>query len=362
MINAVVATEDEYFFDHEGVVPKAVARALVQELGDSGATTGGSTLTQQLIKQQILSPEVTHERKANEILLAYHLENEFDKDTILEAYMNVSPFGRNNKGQNIAGAEEAAQGIFGVSASDVSLPQAAFIAGLPQRPIVFSPYTQYGQIKENHDLSIARQHEVLFRMYREGYITDEEYEESRAYDITQDFINQEDMEYDDNSYVYDIALERSKELLIEKFMQDDEITDEMLEENPDLITEYNERADFAMKNQGYEVHTTINKEIHDTLERVTAEYKDQLGGPRYYTYEDDDGETHEVEVPINTAGAMIDNRTGAVIGFIGGADYNVEQYNTAFKSNRSPGSVIETFSRIRSRNRRRYHHTGHDHS
>ena len=341
LINAVVATEDEYFFDHEGVVPKAVARALVQELGDSGATTGGSTLTQQLIKQQILSPEVTHERKANEILLAYHLENEFDKDTILEAYMNVSPFGRNNKGQNIAGAEEAAQGIFGVPASDLSLPQAAFIAGLPQRPIVFSPYTQYGQIKENHDLSIGRQHEVLFRMYREGYVTDEEYEEARAYDITQDFINQEDMEYDDHSYVYDIALEKSKELLIEKFMQDDEITDEMLDENPDLITEYSDRADFAMKNQGYEVHTTINKEIHDTLERVTAEYKDQLGGPRYFTYEDDEGETHEGEVPINTAGAMIDNRTGAVIGFIGGADYETQQYNTAFKSDRSPGSVLK---------------------
>lgn len=341
LINAVVSTEDEYFFEHEGVVPKAVARALVQELSDSGATTGGSTLTQQLIKQQILSPEVTHERKANEILLAYHLENEIDKDQILEAYLNVSPFGRNNKGQNIAGAEEAAQGIFGVSASDVSLPQAAFIAGLPQRPIVFSPYTQYGEIKENHDLSISRQHEVLFRMFREGHITEAEYEEARAYDITQDFINQENIDYDDHSYVYDIALERSHELLTEKFMQDDEVTDEMLEENPELVNEYKERAEYAMANQGYKVYTTIDKEIHDTLERVTAEYKDQLGAPRYYTYEDDEGETHEVEVPINTAGAMIDNQTGRVIGFIGGVDYNVEQFNTAFKGNRSPGSVIK---------------------
>lgn len=341
LINAVVSTEDEYFFEHEGVVPKAVARALIQELSDSGATTGGSTLTQQLIKQQILSPEVTHERKANEILLAYHLENEIDKDQILEAYLNVSPFGRNNKGQNIAGVEEAAQGIFGVSASDVSLPQAAFIAGLPQRPIVFTPYTNYGQIKESHDLSISRQHEVLFRMYREGHITQEEYEEARAYDITQDFINQENMDYDDNTYVYDIALERSLEILSEHFMQAEEVTDEMLEENPELVEEYNERAKYALENQGYKVHTTVDKEIHDTLERVTAEYKDQLGAPRYYTYEDDEGETHEVEVPINTSGAMIDNRTGRVIGFIGGADYTTEQYNYAFKSNRSPGSVFK---------------------
>ncbi|OJF94293.1 transglycosylase domain-containing protein [Alkalibacterium sp. 20] len=341
LINAVVSTEDEHFFDHDGVVPKAVARALVQDLSEASTTTGGSTLTQQLIKQQILSPEATHERKANEILLAYHLENEVDKDEILEAYLNVSPFGRNNKGQNIAGVEEAAQGIFGVPASDVTLPQAAFIAGLPQRPIIFSPYTQYGEIKENQGLGISRQKEVIFRMYRAGYITKAQFEEARAYDITQDFINRKNVETNDNSYVYDLALEESEELLKEAFMRDDEITDEMLEENPELTNEYKQRADYAIRNQGYSVHTTIDKEIHDTLERVTAEYKDQLGNPRSFTYEDDDGETQTVEVPINTAGAMIENQTGRVLGFIGGTDYDRQQYNVAFKSNRSPGSVIK---------------------
>src|SRR5699024_595204 len=125
LVNALVATEDEYFFDHEGIVPKAVARALVQDLTESGSSVG-STLTQQLIKQQLIGGEVSHERKANEILLALHLESHMEKDEILESYLNVSPFGRNNKGQNIAGVEEAAQGIFGVKASEVTLPQAAF--------------------------------------------------------------------------------------------------------------------------------------------------------------------------------------------------------------------------------------------
>lgn len=341
VINALVSTEDEYFFEHEGVVPKAVIRALVQELSDSGATTGGSTLTQQLIKQQILSPEVTHERKANEILLAYHLENKVDKEKILEAYLNVSPFGRNNKGQNIAGVEEAAQGIFGVSASEVSLPQAAFIAGLPQRPIVFSPYTQYGEIKENHELSINRQNEVLFRMYREGHISQEEYDEARAYDITQDFINKENIEYNDNSYVYDIAYLQSLELLTQKFMDAEEITDDMIEENPDLVSKYQERAEYALKNQGYKVYTTIDKDIHNTLERVTNEYVDKLGRERSYTYTDDEGETHTVTKPINTSGAMIDNQTGRVLGFIGGRDYDYSQFNVAFDGNRQPGSVIK---------------------
>src|SRR5690625_340901 len=203
LVEALVATEDEYFFDHEGVVPKAVARALIQDLTETGST-GGSTLTQQLIKQQIVGGEVSHERKANEILLAMRLENHMDKDEILEAYLNISPFGRNNKGQNIAGVEEAAQGIFGVPATDVTLPQAAFIAGLPQRPIVYSPYTQFGEIKENHNLSIERQREVLFRMYREGYITYEEYEDALAYDITQDFISREEADDEDGrSYIYD---------------------------------------------------------------------------------------------------------------------------------------------------------------
>ncbi|MEG0552376.1 MAG: transglycosylase domain-containing protein, partial [Carnobacterium sp.] len=100
---AIIATEDEYFYEHHGVVPKAVARALFQEVSGSSSVSGGSTLTQQLVKQQILTNEVSFKRKANEILLAYRLENFFSKEEILESYLNVSPFGRNNHGENIAG-------------------------------------------------------------------------------------------------------------------------------------------------------------------------------------------------------------------------------------------------------------------
>lgn len=170
IIQGVVATEDENFFIHEGIVPKSLIRAGIQELSGAPMVTGGSTLTQQLVKQQILSAEVTHSRKAVEILYATHLENAVEKDDILESYLNVSPFGRNNLGQNIAGIEEAAQGIFGVSASEVNLPQAAFLAGLPQSPISYSPYNQYGEVKEDVSAGIYRQQEVLYSMYREGYI------------------------------------------------------------------------------------------------------------------------------------------------------------------------------------------------
>ena len=96
IVNAIIATEDENFLEHEGIVPKALVRAGIQELSNAAMVSGGSTLTQQLVKQQILSAEVTHSRKAVEILYAMHLENSFSKEEILEAYMNISPFGRNN--------------------------------------------------------------------------------------------------------------------------------------------------------------------------------------------------------------------------------------------------------------------------
>ncbi|PGZ93855.1 transglycosylase, partial [Bacillus sp. AFS051223] len=95
-----------------------------------------------------------------------------------------SPFGRNNKGQNIAGIQEAALGIFGKSAKDLTIPEAAFIAGLPQSPIVYSPYAADGSLKskENMSYGLGRQKEVLFYLYRGGYISEADYKKYKAYD------------------------------------------------------------------------------------------------------------------------------------------------------------------------------------
>src|SRR5699024_5920831 len=141
IINGIIATEDEYFETHNGIVPKALFRAVFQEVTGSDVQTGGSTLTQQIIKNQILTNEVSFDRKAKEIILAMRLENFMDKDEILEAYLNIVSFGRNANGRNIAGVQTAAQGIFGIDADEVNLAQAAFLAGLPQSPIAYSPFT-----------------------------------------------------------------------------------------------------------------------------------------------------------------------------------------------------------------------------
>ncbi|HLR92425.1 MAG TPA: transglycosylase domain-containing protein, partial [Atopostipes sp.] len=343
IINAVIATEDENFSLHEGVVPKAIIRAAAQELSNASNISGGSTLTQQLIKQQILSSEVTHSRKAVEILYAMHLENHFEKDQILEAYMNVSPFGRNNLGQNIAGIEEAAQGIFGVSASEVTLPQAAFLAGLPQSPISYSPYTQTGEVKEDHSAGLYRQREVLYSMFREGYITEDVYQEAVNYDVTADFLQRssEDEHNSSYSYEYDLVEREARSIIMDIMLEEDGITEEQLTNDPALRQEYYDSADYEMRNNGYKIFSTIDSEIHHAIQQRVTETQDQFGDTRVVTYTDDNGETQTIEYPTQVAGTLTENETGRVIAFVGGRDYELENFNIAFDSRRSSGSVIK---------------------
>lgn len=155
VINAVLATEDEYFYQHNGIVPKAVVRGILQDVSNSNTQTGGSTLTQQLIKNQVLTNEVSYERKAKELLLAMRLEHFMTKDEILEAYLNVIPYGRNASGRNIAGVETAAEGLFNKSAKDLNLAQSAYIAGIPQSPYAYTPFTQSGKLKDADNLKLG---------------------------------------------------------------------------------------------------------------------------------------------------------------------------------------------------------------
>lgn len=362
--NAVIATEDENFFIHEGIVPKALIRAGLQEISGASMVSGGSTLTQQLIKQQILSAEVTHSRKATEILYATHLENSFNKEEVLEAYLNVSPFGRNNLGQNIAGIEEAAQGIFGVPASEVNLPQAAFLAGLPQSPISFNPYTQYGTIKEDLSAGIYRQREVLYSMYREGYIDSETHSAAYDYDITTDFLTQEyeDKRNPHQSYLYDLVEKQAGEIFTVKLMQEDGlseariselldeervVTEEMLVDEPELANEINQNielrneyaaaAETEMTTGGYDIYSTIDSAIHRAVVQQISALQDSFGQTQTLT----DANGNEVAYPVQVGGTMIENETGRVISFIGGRDYDVSQYNNAFDGRRLSGSVMK---------------------
>ncbi|MBP2620491.1 penicillin-binding protein PBP1B [Streptococcus panodentis] len=324
---AVIATEDENFESHKGVVPKAVLRATLGSVVGIGSSSGGSTLTQQLIKQQVVGDAPTFKRKAAEIIDALALERYMTKDDILTTYLNVSPFGRNNKGQNIAGVEEAAQGIFGVSAKDLTIPQSAFIAGLPQSPIVYSPYAADGSLKSAEDmaLGLARAKDVLYNMYRTGKITEAEYQEFSAYDLTKDFKPSESSEKNSHDYLYYTALEEAKTVMYQYLIQRDNVSQQELKNN-DTVKAYQDLADKELREGGYTVTTTINQKIYAAMQNAVANYGGVL----------DDG-TGAVEV----GNVLLDNKTGAVIGFVGGRNYAANQNNHAFDTERSPGSTIK---------------------
>ena len=319
---AIISTEDEYFEEHKGYVPKAVLRALFSEATGIGSS-GGSTLTQQLVKQQILTDETTFKRKANEILLAAQVEKYFSKNEIMSTYLNVSPFGRNNKGQNIAGVQEAAKGIFGVNAQDVTLPQAAFIAGLPQSPIIYSPYTNTGALKEDLSAGLNRKDIVLFSMYRENKITKEQYEEAKNYDLTKDFLPQQVAEQNDREYLYYTVMNEATKIVTKQLAEKDkaDLT------NSDTYDAYYQKAHQTIQNKGYTVHSTIDKDIYAALQAGVQNYGHLL----------DDGTATQVE----TGNVLMDNKTGRIYGFVGGRNYLQNQNNHAFDTERQAGSSIK---------------------
>lgn len=176
--NATVAIEDAEFYQHGGIKFSAIVRAVIANtmnlvgLSD-GPTQGGSTITQQVVKNSILTTDKTIARKVKEWVLSLKLEKVLSKDKILELYLNESPYGG-----SIYGIEEASQAFFGTPAKDVSLAEAAYLAALPQAPTYYSPY---GNHREELD---GRKNFVLSRMRSLGFITESEYQTARAENVT----------------------------------------------------------------------------------------------------------------------------------------------------------------------------------
>lgn len=343
VINAVLATEDEYFREHEGIVPKAVLRGLLQDVSNSSTQTGGSTLTQQLIKNQILTNEVSYERKAKEILLAFRLEKFMSKEEILEAYLNIIPYGRNSSGRNIAGIETAAQGIFGISASKLNLPQAAYIAGIPQAPFKYTPFTNKGEQKSAEGIKpgIDRMKTVLYRMQEVGYISEKEYNEAIAYDITKDLKGYEERPEDKYPWLTAELEMRAKEIFAKILAEKDGIDPDRLKEEKNLNEKYSILADRTIRSGGYRIYSTINKDMYDAMRNVTEEFT--LYGQTYKKKEKDPetGEEIEVNVPVQTGSIIIDNKTGRILSFVGGRDHQLEQLNHATQAYRSNGSTMK---------------------
>lgn len=342
LINAVLATEDEYFREHHGIVPKAVIRGLLQDVTNSSTQTGGSTLTQQLIKNQILTNEVSYERKAKELLLALRLEHFMSKEEILEAYLNIIPYGRNANGRNIAGIETAADGIFGISASKLNLAQSAYIAGIPQAPFKYTPFTNKGELKTEQQIQqgIDRMKTVLFRMKEVGYISEAEYNEAIKYDIVSDFRQPEALAQDAYPWLTVEIEARAIEIIMQQLAEQDGIDPSRLDEEENLYEKYNILAERAVRSNGYRIYTTINKEMYDAMNTASTNF-DSYGHTYTEEYTDENGDVATQELPVQVGSMAIETKTGKILSFVAGRDYSITQVNHATQARRSNGSTMK---------------------
>jgi penicillin-binding protein 1A len=162
---AVVAIEDERFYEHSGVDPEGIVRAAVKNITSGSTVQGGSTITQQLVRAlYIQDPQQDYKRKIREAKLAQELEDEHSKRWILEQYLNVVPFGTVS-GKTALGAEAAAQTYFSKSAKDMTLDESALLAGLPQAPSQYNPF-------QNPRAALERRNDVLDAMAKNGFISE----------------------------------------------------------------------------------------------------------------------------------------------------------------------------------------------
>jgi len=377
---AVISTEDEYFYDHDGIVPKAIGRAVLQEVTNSEDRSGGSTLTQQLVKNQILTREVSFERKAKEMLLALRLENFFNKDEILEAYLNIVPYGRNASGNNIAGVQAASQGIFGVNASDLNLPQAAFIAGIPKNPYTYTPFTNSGEKKEDLSAGIDRMEFVLYRMYQEETITEDEYNKALEYDIEKNLTKSSPSPVEKYPYLTFEIEDRAKRVLAEQIADEEgydgeklaksvdyynqitydanvtgrsatEIAKKMdlkweeVQENSDVFLEFMSNAEKELRKNGYKIYTTIDKEIYESMnaarDKVVENGSYFQSSKTISVQNSQTGELENKEFPMQVGSILIENETGKILSFVGGRDFAEEELNHATDAYRSNGSTMK---------------------
>ncbi|MCP1123208.1 PBP1A family penicillin-binding protein [Bacillus sp. 3103sda1] len=173
--DAFLATEDSRFYEHHGIDFRRTAKAIFSNLTSDSGTQGGSTITQQVIKNYYLTPEQTIKRKVQEWYLAYKLEQQYSKHEILEMYLN-----KINLGNRSYGIATAAKNYYGKELKDLTLPEAAMLAGLPQGPSIYDPTKP-----ENVKAATERRDTVLYLMNRHGYITKKEMDDAKKIPVTE---------------------------------------------------------------------------------------------------------------------------------------------------------------------------------
>lgn len=327
IIDAVLAIEDKDFYEHNGVDMSGTLRAVKQKLLNESVQTGGSTLTQQLARRVFLNLDRTEDRKVKEILLSLRLERFLSKPEILTAYLNKVPFGNGSNGYNVYGIKAASKGVFGLDDLDkLNIAQAAYLAGLPQLPSTYSAFNGLGEFNEKaFNRALDRQRLVLRRMMEENKITTSQYNEALTFDIKGSLAAHVKKAY--ATYPY-LMLEAEREAAKILLTLNEGKTDAAPTENAGNDTVLMEEARQQLMTGGYRVYTTIDKQVYSAMHSISEDSENFTP----------DSNTKGIE---QTAGIMLDNRTGAILGMIEGRDFNIEQMNYATQMVRQPGSTMK---------------------
>jgi penicillin-binding protein 1B len=295
---AFFAAEDTRFNEHHGLDYRGIIRAIYSDLLHKGAYQGGSTITQQLAKNYFLTPDRTISRKLKEMMLAIVMETKYDKNEILEIYLNEIYFGQ--KGSvAINGLGEASYSYFGKPVNELTLDEAATIAGLVRAPNIYSPYN-------NPDRSKARRNQVLKNMFKQEWITQAEYEAASALPM-----KPAGSQYYGRKAPYFIDY-LSGQL-------------EQLYSKEDLAT------------LGLSIHTTLDTEVQKAAETALA------NGLARYEKLHPSLKQKDPAKQLQGAIIVIQPKTGYILAMIGGRDYNVSQYNRITQAKRQPGSTFKPF-------------------
>ena len=316
--NGYIAYEDKNYMVHPGIDIKAIARASYSIIKNKGEITqGGSTITQQVVKNNILTSEQTYKRKITEALCSISLEKQYNKNQIMEFYCNSNYYGN-----GCYGIEGACQFYFGKSSKDVSLSEAAMMIATSNLPNAYNPVADY-------DLCLDKRDKVLYSMFEEGYITDEEYhgaidERPEITQVSENIISNNYL----SSYALHCATLKVMELNGFQFKYISESEDEYEEYNEIYNEEYNKAYDYVKIN-GFKIYTSLDQDVQSTLQKTIDE---SLSGF--------DERTEEGGYALQSAAACVDNETNMVIAIVGGRN-DEGYYNRGYQAERQSGSTIK---------------------
>ena len=291
--DAITSIEDKRFYSHMGIDPIRIAGSFLRNAKAGQITQGGSTITQQLVKLAVFSTkkeDQTYKRKIQEIMLALQLERNYSKEQILTYYLN-----KVYMANNVYGFGTASHYYFNKELSELSLPQVALLAGLPQAPNSYDPYANADQAKERRDL-------VLYSMKENGKITKEQYDQAVATPVTDGLIaHDNNVNSNDKALVYDSFVTM-------------------------VLKEVQEKTGLDPYNDGLTIETTIDSKAQQRL-------YDIVNTNDYIQY---------VNEKIQNAVVMLDTKTGAVRAVNGGRKQTtLLGYNRATDNTRSTGSTIK---------------------